>query len=356
MKGRSIKGAIKVREAVEKMRAYHPPLEGRTTKLRLDFNENPIGCSPAVRRALRRLTSATVSSYPEQETVRRKIARHFKVDTSELLLTNGTDEALSLIVSTFVESSDTVLLVEPTYAMYRFYSELAGAHIVAPRYDAQMQFPWDNLFAAIRKNPRVLFLPNPNSPIGSILSPKQLGQILKAAPRTMVVVDEAYFEFSGITVIPWIGRYDNLIVTRTFSKTAGLAGLRLGCIFVGRELAALMRKAQSPYPVNAAALAAAEAAIADRAFLERTVKNVQQGKRELANGLVRLGVKHFPSAGNFVLVYFGDRAKEIVAALAGKDILVRDRSSDFGGEGYVRITLGTLAQTRRLLRELEAIL
>lgn len=351
-----MKSSIKVREAVEKMRAYHPPLEGRTAKLRLDFNENPVGCSPAVRRALAKLTAATISAYPEQETVRGKLAKHFGVDASELLLTNGTDEALSLVVNTLVEPRDTVLLVEPTYAMYRFYSELKGAHIAAPRYDAQMQFPWKDALAALRKSPRVLFLPNPNSPIGSILSHEELRRLLKAAPRTIVVVDEAYFEFSGVTAIPWIRRYDNLIVTRTFSKTAGLAGLRLGCIFVRRDLAAVMRKAQSPYPVNAAALAAAEAAIKDRAFFRDTVRQVAQGKRELANGLVRLGVKHFPSAGNFMLVYFGERAKEVVAALARKGILVRDRSSDFGGEGYVRITLGTLSQTRRLLRELEAIL
>jgi len=351
-----MKSAIKVREAVQKMRAYHPPLEGRTEKLRMDFNENPIGCSPAVRRALAKLTSATISAYPEQETVRAKLAKHFRVDKSELLLTNGTDEALSLVVHTFVEPGDTVLLVEPTYAMYRFYSELSGARIVAPRYDAQMQFPWSDVLAALRKAPRVLFLPNPNSPIGSILSHAELRRLLKAAPRTIVVVDEAYFEFSGVTAIPWIRRYDNLIVTRTFSKTAGLAGLRLGCIFVRRDLAAVMHKAQSPYPVNAAALAAAEAAIKDRVFIRDTVRQVAQGKRDLANGLVRLGVKHFPSAGNFMLVYLGERAKEVVAALARKGILVRDRSSDFGGEGYVRITLGTLAQTRRLLRELEAIL
>src|ERR1700689_1280048 len=124
---------IRVRRAVERMHPYHPPLEGRTANLRLDFNENPIGCSPAVRRALAKLSSASVSAYPEQETVRRKLAKHFGVDASELLLSNGTDEALHVIVNTFVEPEDTVLLVEPTYAMHRFYVELAGARIVAPR-------------------------------------------------------------------------------------------------------------------------------------------------------------------------------------------------------------------------------
>ena len=338
------------------MRPYHPPLEGRTHKLRLDFNENPIGCSPAVRRALAKLSVTSISAYPEQETVRRKAAKHFGVGPEELLLTNGTDEALSLVVHTFVEQQDEVLLVEPTYAMYRFYSELAGGRIVAPRYDEAMCFPWNNVVRALRAGPRVFFLPNPNSPTGNLLSPTELQRILKAATRTMVVIDEAYFEFSGLTVIPWIQRHKNLIVTRTFSKAAGLAGLRLGCIFVHRELAAVMRKAQSPYPVNAAALVAAEAAMRDRGFIARTVREVRRGRQELERGLARLGVRCFPSGGNFVLVYFGARNKEIVDALMRKGTLVRDRSSDFGGQGYVRITLGTVGQTRRLLRELETIL
>lgn len=353
---RGAAGTIRVRRAVERMRPYHPPLEGRTDKLRLDFNENPIGCSPAVRRALARLSSAEISAYPEQETVRAKAARHFGVRPDELLLTNGTDEALSLVVNTFVEPGDRVLLVEPTYAMYRFYSELAGARVVAVRYDRQMCFTWNTVLAELRRGPRVFFLPNPNSPTGNLLTKPELRKILNAAPRTMVVIDEAYFEFSGVTVIPWIRRHPNLIVTRTFSKTCGLAGLRLGCIFTHHTLAAIMRKAQSPYPVNAAALAAAEAAMADRAFIARTVREVKQSRVEFARGLGKLGVECFPSAGNFVLAYFGERAKKIVAALARRGILVRDRSSDFGGEGYVRVTLGTMAQTRRLLRELKAIL
>lgn len=347
---------MEVRESVQRMRPYHPPLEGRTEKLRLDFNENPIGCSPAVRRALARLSGASIASYPEQETVRKQAARHFGVRPEELLLTNGTDEALQLVVNVFVEAGERVLLVEPTYAMYRFYCELAGAKVTAARYDEQMRFPWKEVMAELRRGPRVFFLPNPNSPTGQLLSPAELRRILRAAPRTMVVVDEAYFEFCGVTAIPWIRRQANLIVTRTFSKTCGLAGLRLGCLFVHGELAAQMRKAQSPYPVNVAALAAAEAAMRDRGFISKTVREVVRGRKELERGLGRLGIRYFPSAGNFVLAYFGERAEPVVAALERKGILVRDRSSDFGGEGYVRITLGTAPQTRRFLRELKAIL
>jgi histidinol-phosphate aminotransferase len=351
-----MKLAIPVRSAVARMLPYHPPLEGRDGKLRLDFNENTTGCSPLVRRALRDLTSAAVSMYPEQDTVRRELARFFGVQVDALLLTNGTDEALHLIVDTFIEPNDTVLLVEPTFAMYRFYSELAGARIQALRYDAAMQFPMSALLAALRKSPRVFFLANPNNPTGSVLRPRELRRILKAATNTLVVVDEAYFEFSGITILPWIRRHSNLVVTRTFSKAAGLAGLRLGCIFANQSIAEYFRKAQSPYPVNVAALAAARATIRDRAFLRNTLRAFRRSRKELERGLSELGIPFFPSAANFVLLFLGSSAKEVVASLARQGILIRDRCGDFGGQGYVRITFGTLSQTRRVLRRLKEIL
>ena len=351
-----MKPPIPVRKAVARMRPYHPPLEGRDGKLRLDFNENTIGCSPKARQAIRNLASTTVSMYPEQESVRRELAHFFGVHNDELLPTNGTDEALHLIADIFLEPDDAVLLVEPTFAMYRFYSELAGARIQALRYDAAMQFPMKALLAALRKKPRIFFLANPNNPTGSVLRPAELRRILKAATRTLVVVDEAYFEFSGITILPWIRRHNNLVVTRTFSKAAGLAGLRLGCIFANRSITEHFRKAQSPYPVNVAALAAARANARDQSFLNSTLREFRRSRKELERGLTKMGIPFFPSAANFVLLFLGERAKEVVASLARQGTLIRDRSSDFGGAGYVRITFGTLSQTRRVLRQLEELL
>jgi histidinol-phosphate aminotransferase len=344
--------AIPVRSAITRMRSYHPPLEGRTGKLRLDFNENTLGCSPKVRQALRNLTSAGISMYPEQETVRGELARFFGVHATELLLTNGTDEALHLIVDTIVEPGDGVLLVEPTFAMYRFYSERAAARVQALRYDSKLQFPMAAVLAALRLGPRIHFLANPNNPTGNVLRPAELLNILKAAARTVVVVDEAYFEFSGITILPWIRRHKNLVITRTFSKAAGLAGLRLGCIFAHRQVAEAFRKAQSPYPVSMAALVAARASMRDRGFMQRTLREFRRGQKELERGLARLGIQFFSSAANFILINLGDRARDVVVSLAQKGTLVRDRSSDFGGEGYVRITIGTISQTRRVLRQL----
>jgi histidinol-phosphate aminotransferase len=349
---------IPVRRAVERMRPYHPPLEARSGKLRLDFNENTVGCSPAVLKALRKLSSADVSMYPEQETVSRELALYFGVHPDELLLSNGTDEALQLIADTFLEPDDSVLLVEPTFAMYRFYSELAGARIQALRYDAHLRFPMGEVLQAlpVPSAPKIFFLANPNNPTGNVVQPPALRRILKAAARTMVVVDEAYFEYSGITIIPWIRRYKNLVVTRTFSKAAGLAGLRLGCIFAARELAAIFRKVQSPYPVTIAALVASRAAIRDRAYMRRTLREFRRSRTALQRGLTRLGIQFFPSAANFILLNLGDRAKPVVVSLARAGTLIRDRSCDFAGQGYVRITIGTLAQTRRVLRQLKGCL
>jgi histidinol-phosphate aminotransferase len=341
---------------VEAMRAYHPPLEGRGGKLRLDFNENTVGCSPAVRRALRRMTSEATSMYPEQETVRRDLARHFGVVADELLLTNGTDDALHLVTDTFVDRRDEVVIVEPTFAMYRFYSELAGARVIALRYDEQMRFPRADVLAALRRGPRVFFLANPNNPTGSVLGKRELRMLLRAAPKTLVVIDEAYFEYCDISAIEWIRREPNLVVTRTFSKAAGMAGLRLGCVFTCRENAAAMRKAASPYPVNVAALTAAVASASDRAYLRLTVSEFRRSRVVLKEGLRKLGIKQFPCAANFVLTFMGERAKSVVEALRERGILVRDRSGDFGGRGYVRITIGTLAQTRRVLRALKEVL
>jgi histidinol-phosphate aminotransferase len=338
------------------MQPYQPPLSGRVGKLRLDFNENTAGCAPTVRQALRRLSREEAAVYPEYERTQMRLARWFGVQADELLLTAGTDDALRLSVDVLAEPGSRVLLVEPTFAMYRFYAERAAAAIITLRYDRQMQFPGTQVFAALRQRPRLFFLANPNNPTGTLVSRETLRQILEVAPRTWVLVDEAYFEFSGVTVLPWIRRYPNLLVARTFSKAFGLAGLRMGCLFANRRVAAMLRRAQSPYPVTAAALIAAEAAVRDLRFVREYIRNVQAGKRILLAVLSRLCIPHFPSAANFVLVDFGRRASTLLAALRRRGILLRDRRSDFGRAGYVRITLGTPAQMHRLAHALEELL
>src|SRR5437660_9890018 len=212
---------LPVREAILNRRTYEVPAEGRSEKLRLDFNENTAGCSPAVRRALAKLTTKQLAMYPEYQAPTRRIARYFGVRTEALLLTNGGDDAL-------------------------------------------------------RRRPSVLFIANPNNPTGTLLQKEELRRILKAATHTAVVMDEAYAEFSGFTAMPWIWKYPQLFVARTFSKVAGLAALRLGAVIACEQSLALVRRAMPPFPVNLAALVAAEAALKDSSTMRRYILQVQR--------------------------------------------------------------------------------
>jgi histidinol-phosphate aminotransferase len=350
---------IPVRRAVAALAPYDAPQEGRGKKLRLDFNENTVGCSPMVLRALSRITAEQMAIYPEYQETTRRLARFFRVRPEEIHLTNGIDDALHLIADTFVNDGDSVLVVEPTFDMYRFFSELAGARVIGLRYDDEMRFPVTDVVRVLRTSsrrcPRVLFIANPNNPTGTLVPPEDLRRILRAASRTLVLVDEAYFDFAGQTILPWIRRYPNLLVARTFSKSAGLAALRIGCLFAKPEILSVMRRASTPYPVNTAALVGADASIRDVKFLRNYTREVLLSRALLEKGLTRLGARIYPSAANFVLADFGPGAHRMVRALERKDILVRERK-DFPREGYVRISAGTRADTRRLLLAIEEIL
>jgi histidinol-phosphate aminotransferase len=168
-------------------------------------------------------------------------------------------------------------------------------------------------------------------------------------------VDEAYFDFSGLTILPWIRRYSNLLVARTFSKSAGLAALRVGCLFGAPELLTAMRRASTPYPVNSPALVAADAATRDPQFLRSYTREVLLSRAMLEKGLAGFGARIYPSSANFVLADFGPTAPRLVRSLERKGILVRGRR-DFPREGFVRISAGTRADTRKLLRAMEGIL
>lgn len=356
---RAKRAVIPIRKAVLGLAPYNAPNEGRAKKLRLDFNENTVGCSPTVLRALSHMTAEEMAIYPEYQATTKRLARFFGVLPPEMHLTNGIDDALHLIADTFIDDRDSVLVIEPTFDMYRFFAELAGARVIALRYDDEMRFPVDAVIRALRQPPkrcpRVLYIANPNNPTGTLVQREDLRRILRAALRTLVLVDEAYFDFSGLTILPWIRRYPNLLVARTFSKSAGLAALRVGCLFGKAELLAAMRRACTPYPVNSAALVAAEAAVRDPRFLRNYTREVLQSRAILEKGLLGLGARIYPSSANFVLADFGPAAKRLVRALERKGILIRGRR-DFPREGFVRISAGTRADTRIVLRAMEGIL
>ena len=344
-----MKSRLPVRKAILLRRTYEAPAEGRAGKIRLDFNENTSGCSAAARKALARLTAKEIARYPEYEASTRKLARYFRVDRDELLLTNGGDDALRVFFDTFVEPRTEVLICEPTFPMYRYYAEIAGARLKVLRYGANMEFPLGEALAALSRKPRLFFLANPNNPTGTLVSERDLGRLLRAATDTVVVVDEAYAEFSPQSAVPWVRRYPHLFVARTFSKAAGMAGLRLGAVIGNRDSLSFVRRAMPPYPVNLAALVAAVAAVEERKTISRYLRDVKRLRTWLAHELRKRGVRVFPSAANFLLADFGESGPAFFEKLARQNILVRERSHDIG-PGYARITIGTESELRKLLR------
>ena len=346
-----MKPKLPVRRAILNRKTYEAPAEGRQNKMRLDFNENTAGCSPVVKRALAKLTTQYLAMYPEYEVPTRRLAKYFGVGAEELLLTNGGDDALRVFFDTFVEPGSSVLICEPTFPMYRYYAEISGARIHALRYEEAMEFPVDKAVAALRRKPRVLFIANPNNPTGTLLGYRDLEKIVRASTDTAVVIDEAYAEFSGLTVVHWLRKYPHLFVTRTFSKAAGLAGLRLGAVLAAQESLAMLRRAMPPFPVNVAALVAAEAAIRDVRTLKTYVRNVTRLRQRFESELLEIGATSYPSAGNFVLADFGTRGPALFKQLEAKGILVRERK-DFR-PGFARITIGTEREMKRVVREIK---
>jgi histidinol-phosphate aminotransferase len=348
-------GVLQPREAVLKMAPYNPPTGGRADKMRLDFNENTVGASPKVVEYLREhLSEAGLAVYPEYEEVKRELAEFFGVEMDDFTLTNGTDEAIQVLINTYIDDGDEVLLLQPSYAMYRFYTEVAGATVREIPYRAEkLAFPLEEMLEAIRPSTRAILIANPNNPTGTGTSRAGIERILEAATGAAVLMDEAYYEFCGITALPLINDYPNLFVSRTFSKVYGMAAMRLGCLFSQSGNVEFLRKAQSPYSVNSLAALAARAAIQDRGYIQKYVMEVLAARELLYVGLERLGIPYYESHANFVLFDAGKRAIEIRDELRRRGVLVRDRSYEIAG--CVRVTTGTRDQIGKFLKELGEI-
>ena len=346
---------LKARESVLRLKEYHPPLGGREG-LRLDFNENTAGASPRVLERLRQVTAADLATYPEREPGERHVAEFLGVSSSQVLLTNGVDEALHLLAETYLEPGDEVLFAEPTFAMYEVYAGATGATSVAVPAGEDFRFPTEALVTRITSRTRMVCIANPNNPTGAVVPRQDLLRIAAAAPAAAVVVDEAYFDFYGESVLGQIGGYPNLFVTRTFSKAYGMAGLRIGALVGAAGQIAAVRRVASPYNVNGVALACLPEALRDREYVASYVAQVVEGRRALERQLEAAGVPFWPSQANFVLCRIGAKRTGFVRAMRGRGVLVRDRNSDPGCEGCVRISVGDAGANTRLLAALPAAL
>jgi histidinol-phosphate aminotransferase len=348
---------LKPREAARTVPAYHPPLAARDG-LRFDFNENTIGCSPRVLERLRQLTAEDLARYPEREPVEKSVAKFLGVSPTELLLTNGVDEAIHLLCQTYLQTGDEAIIVVPTYSMYRIYMLAAGADVIAIPARPDFSFPINDVLDHINPRTRLIAIANPNNPTGAVAAHEDLMQIARAVPDAALLIDEAYFEFYGQTMLPKHREFANLFIARTFSKVYGLAGLRIGALIGSEDQMRVLRRISSPYNVNAVALACLPEALADQTFINGYVSEIRQQRTRLEDALTVNGIQFWPSQANFVLMRVGPSKSEAAAfveRMRQHGILVRDRTADQGCGGCVRITLGPHEHTDRLLKALEDV-
>ena len=336
------------RAAVRTLKEYHPPLAGRVG-LRMDFNENTSGCSPGVLEKLRSLDGDLLSRYPEREPVEHLTADFLRLDASQVVLTNGVDEGIHLLAETYLEPGDEALIVVPTFSMYEIYALATGASVASVQAGKNFRFPTAAVLACITPQTKLIAIANPNNPTGQVVSHEHITDILAAAPQAAVLIDEAYYDFYGETMVGAIAQVENLFVARTFSKAYGLAGFRVGILAGSAEQMKFVRRVSSPYNVNGVALACLPVALADREYINNYVAEVKRGRSALETELASQGIEFWPSRANFILTSMGKFRAPFVEALRARGILVRDRHRDPGCEGCVRITVGTEDQTDKLI-------
>jgi histidinol-phosphate aminotransferase len=330
--------------------------------LRLHQNENTGGCSPKVLEALARLRPDQIGFYPPYAEATRAVATYLGVPVEHLALTNGLDEGIMALSVAYLRAGAgdppfEAVVPEPAFEIFRFDTAVAGGALVQVMPKPGFVFPLDEVLAAITPRTRVVFLTNPNNPTGAPMPLEAIRTIARRVPAGAVVfVDEAYAEFSGVTFIPELSEFPNVIVGRTFSKAFGLAGLRIGCVVGAPETLDPVRRAVPVYSVNIAAVAAITAALGDLDHLHGYLRQVAESKTLIYAACDRLGLTYVPSSSNFVLVCAGDRTEALVQGAFDRGVYLRNRSTEPGCAGCIRIATGIVAHTRRCIEVMDEVL
>ncbi len=328
--------------------------------IKLASNENPLG--PGARaRAVLAQAAAEIGRYPDGNgfALKAALARHVGVASEQLTLGNGSNEVLELAGRAFVSPAHEVVFSQHAFAVYALVTQAIGAQAVIIPARA-WGHDLEAMGAAIGQRTRLVFIANPNNPTGTWVRAQALERFLRGvAPHVMAVVDEAYFEFVGepdyASAISWIERFPNLIVTRTFSKVHGLAGLRVGYGVSTPEVADILNRVREPFNVNSLGLAAAEAALADNAHVVESVALVREGMKQLTEGFRRLGLSYVPSVANFVAVDLGRPAAPVYEALLREGVIVRPIGG-YGMPNHLRVTIGLAQENERFLAALAKVL
>jgi histidinol-phosphate aminotransferase len=353
------KFASKFVENVRPYKGREKPEDKKT--LRLDWNESTIPPSPKVIEKISDfLKHGQLNCYPEPDNLElmEKLSKYLKVSPDNILLFNGSDFALDCIAKTFVDVDDKIVYVFPSYDNFRFYLEIKGAKI--------FEFYFSNIFGpqhieelikVVQKvKPKITYLANPDNPTGTIFGASDIEKYLQNTHDTLLVLDEAYIEFNPEhSSLELIGHYGNLLITRTFSKVFCLASLRCGYAVSSPEIISDMKKVRNMMEVNQIAQIAACAALDDLEYMRKYVSEVKKSKILLASELKKMGIVYEMGYGNFFLMKF-DQPIKIKEELKKRGIIVRDKSSSKGLEGFLRVTIGDFDTTKQFINILKELL
>lgn len=328
----------------------------RKDKIKLDLNENLMGCSLKVVEALKKVTCDEISVYPEYDNFIDKLASYLNVEKNNLLITNGADEALRVVMDTYLDKGDEVIIPNPTFYIFESHSEVVGAKKILVYYNQDLSFPVEQIIEKINDNTKMITIVNPNNPTGTIVQRSDIISILEKAKNSIVLLDEAYFQFSNKSCKDLIHQYNNLIIVQTFSKGFGLAGVRLGYIISNQNVIENLKKIVLPYNVNGLSIVAGSAALDDLDFVNHYVNLVRDNRSYLLTELNKVGVRTYPSDANFIVANFGERLDIVFKNLNEKNILVNNVSKLPLLDGCLRIAIGTRNQMETLVNEIKEVL
>jgi len=356
--------------------------------LRLHLNEHTGGCSPAVTEAVARVTRETIAKYPDYTAVTRAVAAHLDVPPARVVLTNGLDEGIFAVAMAQLRHGREVaaelppsltgfgghvvrqpehgapapglseaVILEPAFGMYADAVEAVGGTVVRVMPGAGLSLDREAIAAAITPRTGALFVASPGNPSGISLTFDEITWLAAQLPAgALVLLDEAYVEFGGESFIRHLDAWPNVVVGRTFAKAYGLAGMRVGAMVAREDVAARLRRMLPPYSLNVFVVAALEAALADRAYMDDYRSQVAESRQLLYEACERWGLPYVNSDANFVLVRAGDRRQALLDGLQARNIYIRDRDRQPGCGGCVRVTTGLVSHTKACIAAMEEIL
>jgi histidinol-phosphate aminotransferase len=340
-----------VRSTARGMSTYYSPQVAG--KLRMDTSTNPLGPNPTTSKAILECADMDLDQYPStySDGLRDELAKLYGLTRDNFVVGNGSDEMLDILFKTFMEPGETVITTYPAYSLHGFFVKINGGKVVQIDLDDDFQLNVEGINSAKGK---MVIICTPNNPTSNVFHQEDVRAIIESCDRP-VIVDEAYGEFAGESFMPLVDRYENLIVTRTFSKAYGLAGMRIGYMASNLDMANVMQTVKIPYSLNRMSEHVAVSALKDQSYVRQSVETVKRERKHLADGLARLGFHVFPSEANFILFRSPKDSAQLVSRLAEKQVLIRDFGKQRRLENCVRTTIGTREMNDELLSKLTEV-